>query len=120
MECLTRPFDVRTINLPLPDLGWGPGKCVQSENFGASYHLPVIGKLETSCQSPLPMHERKDESSIEVKCDVADDVKTEHKLHDSEPTAKKQRTGSRGGKRRQPKERDASSAPSFVVRRTPT
>ena len=62
------------------------------------------------------MHERKDESSIEVKCDVADDVKTEHKLHDSESTAKKQRTGSRGGKRRQPKERDASSAPSFVFK----
>lgn len=55
MECLQRNFDVRTTNMPVIDLGYGPGHwCDPSENVedqGGSKHHPVMGQLEISSKS---------------------------------------------------------------------
>ena len=50
-ECLSRSFDVRTNNMPMPDLGF-PWTSTENMNFsvkedrGGSSHHPVIGQIE--------------------------------------------------------------------------
>ena len=54
-ECLVRPFDVRTINMPMPDLGHqrtgvadqtsSTGSTSSDVGGGDSFHRPVIGQI---------------------------------------------------------------------------
>ena len=45
LECLVRSFDIRTINLPLPDLGYPEGHNLLKSGAECSYHQPVIGSI---------------------------------------------------------------------------
>ena len=45
LECLTRAFDVRSVNMSLPDLGFGPGKYPEFDDVGGTVHQPVIGQI---------------------------------------------------------------------------
>ena len=100
IECLWRPFDVRTVNLPLPDLGWGPGKTAESENVGGSFHAPVIGKIEKTVDTP-PSKTTNEKEDGHVTTDVA---------------PSKSSRSFRGGKRRQFKEVSTSQEPSYVFK----
>ena len=116
MECLSRPFDVRTINLPLPDLGWGPGRCVTSEDMGGSFHLPVIGKIEDSKLETSESVPQSKTESAENQSEAPENSIGKRTLESNEGAEKKQKTGSRGGKRRQTKDREATNDPSYVFK----
>lgn len=49
-ECLSRNFDVRTINMTMPDLGYPTSQDDQKEsvNVSVSYHHPEVGHLEAA------------------------------------------------------------------------
>ena len=124
MECLQRKFDVRTVNMPLPDLGWGPGKVPDFTDVGASFHAPVIGKIEgNDCA------EAEDKNGDNTGDQGSDKDANGHDKEENNdksekdarnaskgPPAKKQKRGSRGGKRRQTKEKGPSEGPSFVFK----
>lgn len=48
MECLLRPLDARTMVVPMPDLGYGPGKSYASEKEPPSvtFDKPIVGHVE--------------------------------------------------------------------------
>lgn len=45
LECLNRPYDVRTVVMSMPDLGYGPGRYWSGE---AKLSAPTIGHVEVS------------------------------------------------------------------------
>lgn len=86
VECLLRPIDVRTMTLPMPDLGYGPGKCYvpnsssSNEDAGwlcvksasdVSEDKPVLGYVEIESQNK---DKRQDEHSKKAKLNVLYDV----------------------------------------------
>jgi len=44
LECLNRAYDVRTVVMAMPDLGYGPGCCYRQGEIAAN--KPVIGHIE--------------------------------------------------------------------------
>ena len=107
IECLWRPFDVRTVNLPLPDLGWGLGKTDDCEDVGGSFHAPVIGKIEEADEPP----------SKRLQTEDADDtcISSSHEQTKTNSNSQKERS-SRGGKRRQLRDTSTPMTASYVFK----
>lgn len=89
IECLLRPIDVRTMTLPMPDLGYGPGKsyvpnssssnqdgvqqCAKSAS-DVSEDKPVLGYVEIESQNK---DKHQDKHRKKAKLNVMDDVSKE-------------------------------------------
>ena len=64
-ECLARAFDVRSVNMPLPELGFGIGKYPVSEDLGGSAYKPIIGELTNlNVHSPQSTND-----AVRAECD---------------------------------------------------
>ena len=82
MECLVRPFDVRTMKLPMPDLGYTETDPPPPTNGqSGSVEIPVVGSI------------------IKGSVDEGDD----EELDDPEPETKKRKMKGYKGKEKQSK-----------------
>ena len=94
LECLSRAFDVRSVNMPLPDLGYGVGKYPDYKDIGGSVNKPVIGQIINNDEQDLILNE--DGNSIERKKDAQDQSR---ELSDDEIPVKKVKVDNSNGKR---------------------
>lgn len=90
IECLLRPIDVRSMTIPMPDLGYGPGKCfvpnssgsnqdggllcVKSSTNNVSEDKPVLGYVEIQSRN---RDKHQDKQRKKAKLNVMDDVSKE-------------------------------------------
>lgn len=86
IECLLRPIDVRSMTIPMPDLGYGPGKCYVPDSSGSnqdggllstnnvSEDKPVLGYVEIESQNK---DKHPDKRRKKAKLNVMDDVSKE-------------------------------------------
>lgn len=101
LECLNRPYDVRTVAMAMPDLGYGPG-CYFSQGEIAS-SKPVIGHVE------LEFHRQLHDSATEIKVVKEDNVSSDGENDDVERVETIESYSCEGKRQAEDTERDAGA-----------
>lgn len=86
MECLLRPLDARTMVVPMPDLGYGPGKSYASEKHPPSVAVdkPIIGHVEIESRDKRDLRDKFPHKKLKLDEAASKDVSDEEKNMEDE------------------------------------